>query len=175
VNLVLLPGNSLSNKEWIEKISDILDCFFVKKKILYYKHWGSRENIIDIDYELNKLQKIDKNFDDYVIFAKSAGILLTMKGVFEKKINPQKCVFVGTPVSWARKHGFDADSWIREFHVPSLFIQHNKDPYFSSDELSKFLAKGDLSKFTIVLLKGSDHDYPEFDEIHSLVREFVVK
>lgn len=40
MNIILLPGNSPLNKEWIEKVGIIFKKLFDKVEIQYYKHWG---------------------------------------------------------------------------------------------------------------------------------------
>ena len=55
MNLLLLAGNSQSNKEWIEQVRDTLTPHFLKTYIHYYKHWKTGDELIDLNYELEEV------------------------------------------------------------------------------------------------------------------------
>ncbi|MBU1088713.1 hypothetical protein KKA02_02440, partial [Patescibacteria group bacterium] len=140
MRLILLGGNDVVNKEWIKKIERVLKPNFVSTKILNYDHWQTNQPMIDLDKEKEKLTKIAKNSGNFVIFAKSAGILIVLKTIFENKISPKKCIFVGIPLKWARENNFDIDTWFNNYSTSTLVIQHTKDPFASSEELKQFLS-----------------------------------
>lgn len=173
MNIILLPGNSLSNKEWIDKTADTMRSGFESSIVQYYDHWERGGDLIDIGKEVEKLAVSVKKLNSYVIFAKSAGVLVTLKSIKDKKIDPKKCVFVGTPVNWAKEKDIIFQDWFKLFSVPTLFIQHTGDPVISSSDLKNFLNENGVSNFKFLELPGNSHDYPELDTLTKFTLEFV--
>jgi len=172
MNLILLGGNSINNKKWIEDVESCLKPLFQSTTIINYAHWKAGEGMIDLDKEKEKLAQTAKNLDGYIIFAKSAGSLVTVKAIFEKLISPQKCIFAGIPLNWARKSNFDINAWYKDYSIPTITIQHANDPLASSKELSEFLSQL-TTMVKVEELPGDTHDYNEFDIIKKLVSDFI--
>jgi hypothetical protein len=173
MHLLLLGGNHKSNKEWVEEVEKGIKHMFDSTFIQYYDHWEEKAGNIDFANELKKLIKNSENVKDLIIFAKSAGTLLTLRGVYEKKISPKKCIFVGTAIYWARSCGYDIDSWLRNFNVPTLFIQKTKDPAISYEDLLKLIQAVNVTNFRISKIVGEGHDYKDIREMTKLIREFI--
>lgn len=86
-NLIILPGNGPTNKEWAEKARDFFASHFKSVTIQYYDHWSNNAELIDIDIELKKLTNTLNTLNgDIVFLAKSAGTVLTMYAVHSKSI-----------------------------------------------------------------------------------------
>lgn len=160
MELFLLGGNSKENKEWIEIVSEYLRDDFHKCNILYYEHWDKPEkNLIDLDYESRRLVELVKNKKDYVIFAKSAGVIVTLKAL-SKDIHPMKCIFAGTPLHWARMMNLNLDEVFNSsITAPIIFIQNLNDPSAGFDELRAFLNQKNFPIKKIIPLPGDTHDY----------------
>lgn len=173
MDLVLLAGNSAENKEWIEEVRDALKPLFDTCVIQYYKHWKAGEPLIDLDYELDVLVNLVKGFDEHSIFAKSAGVVLTVKGVHERKIKPSKCIFVGTPIPWARALGENVDAWFKNFFIPALFIQQTHDPAFHYKDLEEYVEEMKMSNAKLVELSGDNHHYEDVPKIKKFVGCFL--
>ena len=122
MNLILLAGNSIDNREWIEEVESVLKPLFYSTQIQYYDHWQSGEELIDLDKEIKKLTETTKSKKQYIIFAKSAGGLITLKAIYQRKISPSRCIFVGIPINWAKKYGFDIAKWFKDFNIPLIII-----------------------------------------------------
>ncbi|MGI5841449.1 MAG: hypothetical protein ACOX6N_04500 [Patescibacteria group bacterium] len=172
MNLILLGGNSIDNKKWIEAVEICLKPLFQSTIIIDYDHWQTGEWMINLDKEKEKLALTAKNYDQYMIFAKSAGSLVAIKAIYEKLISPQKCVFAGIPLNWAKKSNFDIDTWYKDYSISTLAIQHTNDPLASSKELSDFLNQL-TTTVKIEELPGDTHDYNELDTIKRLVSGFT--
>ena len=173
MNLILLGGNGIDNKTWIEKVEASLKPLFESTKTIYYDHWQSGEWMINLDKEKEKLSEIAKDDGAYVIFAKSVGSLVAVKAIAEKLISPQKCIFVGVPLKWARKNNFDIDSWYQNFPTPTMVIQHSNDPFATSKESLDFFSEKSAQHIKFEELPGDTHDYNEFETIQKLVSGFV--
>ncbi|MCD4811657.1 hypothetical protein K8R14_03575 [bacterium] len=48
---LFLPGNAISNKDWINNLSNEFD---LPKEVIHYNHWDTEEEI-SFDVELQKL------------------------------------------------------------------------------------------------------------------------
>ena len=173
MKLILLGGNSAHNKEWIENAKDNLKDLFDESIVQYYQHWKTDGKINwNIEVE-NLIKNIDDS--DCVIFAKSAGIGVTLQTIYQKKIKPNKCIFVGIPLEWAEIHGNNLSPYFVNYKIPTMFIQQTNDPYTSFNDLKLFLKKNKVENYKLKEVLGNDHDYNDLAEIKKLVRAFVMK
>lgn len=175
MDLILLPGTSSKNKEWIEEVSKRLSDLFSSTHIQYYDHWAknSVKYSMDIKQELSKLKTLAKPLKDYMIFAKSAGTLLTLLGVEQGIISPVKCVFTGFPIHFARAIGLDLANYLRSYSVPTLFIQNTNDPAMSFKDLKNFLETNKPKSYLLKELPGNAHHYGDLESLYTLTKEFI--
>lgn len=160
------------NKGWIEDVESKLRDSFEHTQIHYYKHWTTGEELIDMDYELSRLVEKIADSKDYIVFAKSAGTLLTLRAIKENKIHPTKCIFTGTAVNWGREHSYPVDDWIQNYSTPTLFMQKDQDPVISYRDLSKLLVELNVQNYQIYKVAGNDHHYENLDEIMLQTQKF---
>ena len=172
MDLIFLAGESSKNKEWVEKVEDVLKPFFGKTKIQYYKNWETDANV-DFEHEFDFLKNNIKSFSSYAVFAKSVGTVLALKGVYEKVLAPKKCIFLGTALNWAKRVGFDPDLWLRHYSVPTLFIQKEYDPAFNFNGLEKALREKKVKNYKTIKIPGDDHYYGDLEQIKLLIMEFI--
>jgi hypothetical protein len=173
MELILLPGNSINSKDWIEKIESDLKELFDKTYVLYYKHWETGAEIIDMNYELEQLTNHIGKKRNYILLAKSIGSVLAIRGIKEGKLKPKKCIFFGTPVLFCRQYRIPIDFFIENYSTETMFIQNTKDPYFSADELRNFLKNKNVKNYSFIEFPGVTHNYDELLQIKKLVKSFV--
>lgn len=173
MNLILLAGNSISNKEWIEEVEASLKPFFTKTEVHYYQHWSTGDELIDFEKELELLSEDAKDFGQYVIFAKSAGTLLTLKGVKEGKLQPVKCIFAGTAINWGREKNFSVDEWLENYSIPTLFIEKTNDPACSFEDLAKLLENKSVKNYSLKEITGSNHHYEDIELLKTETEKFI--
>lgn len=167
MKLVLLPGNHEFNAQWSQDVAAALrDRFDVH--IQSYRHWTTGK-LIDLDFELDRLAETTGHMGEYAVFGKSIGAILAMRGIYEGRISPKKCVFVGVPIRRAR-HEFDVDRWLGKYDIPTLFIQQTNDPAASYAELVNFLEETKLENYRLVEIPGGDHMYSDIEllKLHTL-------
>jgi hypothetical protein len=172
MDLILLGGNSVSNRAWVEEVLEKLKDLFDNTHIQYYKHWKENKELIDFDYEINELVKNVARFREYVIFAKSVGTLVTIKTILDGRIHPKFCIFVGIPVYWAKEKGFDVDTWFKNFDYPTLVVQNTNDPVCSFKDLETYLKENSVKGFVLKETVGDTHHYPDLEKIHAEVKRF---
>ncbi len=173
MNLILLPGNDKSNREWIDMVETSLSPLFDHTAVHYYDHWWSEGGEIDLEVELDKLAVTVSQFDTYVIFAKSAGVLLALYGIFEGILDPEVCIFVGSAFPWGKAQGYDLDNWLINYAVPTLFIQKTDDPALSFEGLRLLLLDRNVSGNILKEIPGDGHEYENIGQLRELTEGFV--
>jgi alpha-beta hydrolase superfamily lysophospholipase len=172
MHIIYLAGNSLNNKNWIEKIKSQLNPFSTGD-ILYYDHWQTGEKWIDLEKESEKLTKLVKDKKDYFVFAKSIGSVLALKNIFDKTLNPKRLIICGHPYRGAKKVNLPIDEYLKSLAVPTIFVQNEFDPTYSFKELENTLKEN--SPIDYHLIRNSDintHDYEDFEKLSKIVGKF---
>lgn len=175
--LVILPGNSKkANERWL---NDSAKTFSDPEKTgeVYtqpYTHWETGEKIINFDVELEKLSKALEGQENYVIFAKSAGAMLTVYGVSKGVLKPERCVFVGLPMKWAKENNFFLPEWLENFDASTLIFEQTEDPFASFTELQEILQKLGKENITLEEIPGNDHKYEDFSLFKERAMEFLM-
>lgn len=173
MNLILLAGTSIKNKNWIEEVEKNLKPLFNKTYIHYYQHWLFNSEAIDLENESKILSQKSKSLKEYVVFAKSAGAILALKGIKEGKINPEKCIFTGMAIYFARENNFNIEEWLNNYSVPTLFIQKTNDPAYKFAKLKKLLEDKSVKNFSLLEIPGDNHSYNDMDLIKKEINEFL--
>lgn len=173
MNALFLSGESLYNKAWIEQVKNELSPSFDKILLHNYRHWETSGQI-DFEYELPRvIEEVDDHLAPYIIFAKSAGSVLSMLGVARGALDPEYCIFVGVPLPLAKRTDDALATWARNYHKSSLFIQNDHDPLTSADELSRYLQNIDMPNYELVVLPGDSHNYSDMTKLRELVIQHV--
>jgi len=172
MEIVLLAGNNINNKRWIEIIKEDLESYFESSEILYYDHWKNG-GTINIDKEVDKLTEKCLSKKNLVILAKSVGSTIVIKAIMDGKISPKKCIFIGLPVLWARDMNINLDTWIKGFSARTLFIQNDMDPVMGFFDLKKYLEKNAVINYEIIRLEGQTHNYDNLGKLKKETLDFL--
>lgn len=175
MNALLLGGNSLRNQEWIHRVGEAFSPLFNDLKVHDYKHWLEGRPNINLADEQPVIAKEAAGLGDYVVFAKSAGSILTVKSIYDGLISPKKCVFAGTALAMVKNENLDFARWLSAVECPVLFIHNSDDPIASFAELKEYMTENGPANFEMVELPGETHDYDDLPELTELVKEFVFK
>ena len=176
MNALILGGNSPHNKEWVQQVKAALTPLFTSIATHDYAHWASAGSTIDFEHELRAVQREIRALDDYVVFAKSAGVLLCLKGMAENIIRPEKVIFLGTPLNFVKQQAMEHEfeNWLEKVTEPMLVIQNAHDPVASAAELDRYLKTiVSPSLITFAELPGETHDYIDFPKLYELTRGFI--
>lgn len=166
MKLFILGGLSHKNQEWITQVADSFAKQF-ECVVITYDHWKD-ESSIDYEHESKKLHAILKNEKQYAIFAKSAGILLTLKTIFDFDLKPTQCFFVGTPYVYSHKVKMPFEQLIYAIPLRSVFIQNEFDPACSYKKLVELLN----GKFPILNIpEAASHDY-DIETLKQMIKSF---
>lgn len=177
MDALILGGNSPHNKEWVRQLRGAVAPLFGTVAVHDYSHWASAESTIDFNHELRAIQReIRQLGQNYAVLAKSAGAMLCLKGMFQNVARPQKAVFFGLPLKFARTHGLDTElsQWVAKTNIPLLFVQNAHDPVASAAELGRYLAAHlPPARFSLAELPGETHDYTDFPRLFELTQNYI--
>lgn len=174
MNLILLPGSRReSNEEWIQDVQKALDPLFDSSKIIKYRHWDTGEPSTDIEHEFQSLAQLVLGLDEYLVFAKSIGVLVSLKAIYEQKIKPAKCVFVGSAISWALNENYPIREHLSGYAIPTLFIQKTNDPAISFQDLKTLVDNLQVPNCRFTEIPGDNHHYDDVDQIKDLIQNFL--
>jgi hypothetical protein len=178
MNIVLLGGNHVMNKSWVEDIAKNVGDIFDKAVVQDFLHWQKGEQDIHMDEEVAKLAEITGEWIDYIVFAKSIGTIVALKALFEKKISPKKVVFLGFPYEHSKEQGYETDKYLEALSVPTFFIQKSEDWAMHYDDLEKLVkekVKGEykLLKYHRDGEPDTEHHYADIEYLKSLLKEWM--
>jgi hypothetical protein len=171
MNIILLAGNSIHNKQWIYEVEAKLGPLFEQSYIQDYSHWANGKENIDFTLESEKLSAKVSNLVTYVIFAKSVGTILALEGIYKRILRPAKCIFVGVPLKGIHQAAIPFNDWLEHTDVPILFIQNSNDPVGAYGELKDYIKPA--VRFTMTESVGNSHNYDDLDTIKKLVADFI--
>jgi hypothetical protein len=176
MKIIILSGeNKKYNKVWTQKISEALQGTFENIDSFHYHYWDNQDlNKIKIDEELKLLSNMIQEEEEYIICAKTTGVLIALKGMYERLLEPQKCIFIGMPIIWARLNNFEIDKWLSEhYNTEMLIIQKDKDPSMYYEELKEYLMQKEILNTQIIKISGNDMYYEDYETLPNLILDFI--
>lgn len=174
MHILFLTGNNQRNVEWAKTLKSTFERVGYTASLIYSDTWKmDTSGDLDMSYEFEESARILKEIHDYIICSISTGGLIALRGMYEKKYTPKKCIFIGIPIVWGYDRFSHENAWLEHLHVPSLFIQKNADPITSSGMLKRILKKTNVQNSRLHELVGHTHTYNETDEIFEECVEFL--
>ena len=165
--LLVLGGGSPRNRAWGEACIQYFKDRFDSAYFMQYDHWVSGEPNLNFQTELNKYEEVVRNSneqDEWFVYAKSVGSILTLKAVAAGLFTPSHCVFFGMPFSVFNDTVVKDEFLIIEsFSVPTLAFHNDNDPT-ALYELTKKIIDEVMPTVTLKTLQGDTHDYLDFSQ-----------
>ncbi len=178
MNILLLGGQAVINKEWIHNLVDKLNGEFDNIVVLDYLHWQEGTEHCKIDLEIERINEIVKDWDKYMIFAKSIGTILTTKAMYETKLSklPVCSYFVGYPYTSGKQMFENIEEMISTINTPTHIEQKRVDPVCSYQQLSTVLGKIGNEKisykeYEYVDESDDNHHYANLDTLKNKIIE----
>lgn len=172
-HLVVLPGNSLRNRDWGIACTEHFGSKFDSVYMQEYDHWQTGERDNNVEAELAKLEAAVADCEGEIyVLAKSIGSLLTLLGVQRGFLKPEKCVFFGMPLKLASEQLFK-DDWLplSTFSIPAIAYHNDEDPI--SYPFTKQALEEHNPAIQLITLKGNNHDYLDFVDYDKTISEFL--
>lgn len=163
MDLLLLPGNSQKSGNWLQDVEKSLAPDFHTTYRHEYEHWKRGTPEIDLRFEIQSISKITELERPYLVFAKSAGTMLSLQAMHEQVITPNGCLLCGIPLVMVRDHNLPLPTWLQSTTVPIIIIQNEHDPYGSYEEVREYILASGSHNVTVISHPGDSHDYLDFE------------
>lgn len=137
-----------------------------------YDHWKSEEDKeTNIEAELTKIKLLTRNYDDYIIIAKSIGILIALLANQNEDISPKMIIAMGVPILFLQRYNYDIKELFENSAKNSkiLIIQQEND--MSGD--IELVRKNVPTNIPLVKIKGHDHAYRAFKSISKYINKII--
>lgn len=165
MQLIMLSGNSIQNREWIyrsrKEFAKLFNSFYVQD----YLHWRSGAEWIDLEYELNWLEESTKRFSSsYAVFAKSIGTVLTAKALHQGIIEPKFLLLVGLPLGYIKSSYPEFAQILFDANLPTTIIHNEFDKVGTAEEAEAYMAEkfSDRGDYQFITTPGDTHNYEDF-------------
>lgn len=161
--LLILPGFSFKNKEWMLEARDFLSGDF-ETTTYEWKHWETgNEKDFSFEYEIQKVSELLKKAN--FLLAKSIGTLVSAVAIYKNKLLLEKILFCGVPLKYSDEEGRDCYNKFFEKLVKEQFLcfQNKLDPFGTYDEIKNLIHLSN-DKLEIVKTDREDHSYPFYED-----------
>lgn len=159
MQILILPGFSDTNKEWVNGVAQNLK---VSETIrpFYWMHWSDSNSKFDVEEKAQLIVKHIKG-DRIKIVAKSIGTLIALKLLSLIPDQVEKVVLCGLPINDLKPEEIEFVKMMSVNNKDKVtIIQNSNDPHGTFEQVKDF---GD------VFLKESDnHEYPYFEEFNQI-------
>jgi predicted alpha/beta hydrolase family esterase len=168
MNIIILPGFSLKNKQWAEDTKKDLEPDF-SSTVIYWSHWETGK--AEADWIAREADKIAAGVAEPVnIIAKSIGTAVAMEVIRQKPRSADKIIFCGVPVVDFLQG--DEKYYQPLVNVPAqrfLCFQNLEDNHGSYVQAEEFLHS--LNPHLKIISKPrSDHEYPYSDDFKAFLK-----
>jgi pimeloyl-ACP methyl ester carboxylesterase len=165
---LILPGQSVQNKDWALDSSKYLDLNHEIRPVLW-EHWDHPDMPFDAKDKAHELVEVAMT-DSINIIAKSIGSLVACYILQEIPNRVEKLILCGIPINDLTEAELEVErTALGSFPAKSVIcFQNENDPHGNFDQVKDFLAKVN-SKIKIVSKPRDDHEYPYFQEFQEFL------
>jgi len=165
---IILPGFSVTNKEWAEEIKNNLDLTF-PTSVYYWKHWESGKTEAQwVENEANRI--ISDTQKEVNVIAKSIGTAVAMVILKLKPELINKIILCGVPIYDLREEDSKYYDVLVNFPTDKILcIQNIDDTHGSYEEVEKFLHSFNPN-LKIISKPRSDHEYPYSEDFINFLK-----
>lgn len=172
--VIILGGNSEKNRTWVLRVAKTLAPEDGSVYAHTYSHWVNGTAFINIEHEIKSLGKHKTPTGACIVIAKSMGIILALEGISRGILQPVACLFLGFPLKIIGNQPLPTKELLNFAPKETLFIQNDRDPLGSYDEVKGFLEEtGTLTQ--IRKWSGHTHDYPDMVALKSAFSSLATK
>jgi predicted alpha/beta hydrolase family esterase len=161
---LLLPGSSVTNREWAEQLKSNLKKAGINLDYIAWEHWDNGKSSFSTKTETEKVLAALKGESEYVILAKSVGVALATKMIVRDQLNPVKLILMGI----ASANGQVREALKKLDPRNIVIIQNHGDPYNNFTQIKSFVHEIN-SQIQVIEGERNDHTYPYPEIIISLL------
>ena len=175
MRVILLPGQHISNKEWIENVEKKFQEKFTNTKISYYDHWEKGEERTDIELETKKfLDIVNSSDEEYILFAKSIGSIIFFNSLKDLVKKPKGVLIVGIAYNLAKELNYDFTNLKEYISYPVNIYQKEFDPAgYYADIMSIDGGNITVNQYECVGEENNNHSYENYDYLLELLDNLV--
>ena len=176
MKLVMLGGNSQSNRDWLYQVRQAVESMFEGTYVQEYEHWRSGGVWLDMPQELAILRDGREWYGpDYGIFAKSIGAVLAADAIDQKMLQPRFLLLCGLPFGYIKQDYLQFAEVIANAGVPMTVMQNEFDPAGSASEVDEYLKDylAGRSDCHFITTPGESHKYEDLELIRQQLQLLI--
>lgn len=176
MQLVMLGGNSLHNRDWLYRVRQHVETLFDGTYVQEYEHWRSGGVWVDIQHELSVVRAGRTGYGaEYGVFAKSIGCVIAAQAIEQGMLRPQFLLLCGLPFGYIKQDYQGFANSIAAARVPVTVIQNEHDPAGGAAEVDDYLKQSfaGRSDCHFMTTPGESHDYEDLDLLREQLRIFI--
>jgi len=175
--IILLPGASASNSEWLDSWSAYLTKENFEIRGIRYDHWD-RGGDFNFKNEISKISALPTDWQNAIVLCKSIGTFLMILCTHEKVFFPTNAIFMGFPSNLDGTKdetvSIDLNTWLSDYNVPTHIFQNEHDPVTSFEQVKSFLHT--RKNFMLHKFSGNTHLYTidkYADEVSKILKSYL--
>ena len=168
MKIVILPGFSSKNNEWLNQTRESLSTQHEVHAITW-PHWETQNNEdFSVEKEAEKIKELVGN-QSFHIVAKSVGTLVAMYLIKDLSFQVQKVTICGLPFEDLDDKDKDMYKNLGQISANQIIVfQNENDHHGSFLTVSSFL-KTINNKIQVISKPRDDHEYPYFEEFEKFL------
>lgn len=175
MNLLMLSGNSLRNKQWIEEAKAELASQFDQVQVQDYAHWHTGSQWIDLNHELGVLKRtVAGQTGPYGVFAKSIGTVLAMQAAQKGFFQPGFALLMGIPLDYIISDYPQFKDVLTRLTCPVSIVHNTNDKVGTAQAVAEYLGKDLVDAVRWHTPEANNHDYEDYEllraELDALTR-----
>jgi hypothetical protein len=169
---IILPGQSVKNKEWAQEVKSKLESNQLVCETIEWTHWNHKiEGEFDTAGDLQRVKELIGE-QKVNILAKSIGTFITAYLLDQIPSQLNKLVLCGIPLNFLKNHFLDEDYFkvIKKANGKNITVlQNTADPLGSFEEIEKVFKKTN-PEIKVLERKRDDHSYPHYQDFVDLLK-----
>lgn len=171
MKIILLSGQSLQNRSWIEDVRTKFKEKYQNVEVMYYDHWKRGEGTADVELETKNFLQLTNGFaDEYMLFAKSIGTVIFLNSLPKLQNHPKKVIMVGVPYEVATQKGYKFETLKDLVKCDVNIYQKLQDPMGSYDIVNTIEGrKVRVYEYECINEEENTHHYANMDTLIRLI------
>lgn len=134
-----------------------------------YRHWEVEGAEMDVEGELARAVELAEGLGDYVVVAKSIGMVLATLANARGLIAPKACVFMGFPLRPAQELPQALELAVAFKNLPpTVFLHNENDPLGTAEAVREYIERNAPADYEFQITPGDTHDYADFKLVATL-------
>lgn len=175
MRIILLAGQHISNKEWIENVEKKFQEKYSNTKISYYTHWEKGEENTNVELEIKKfLDIVNSSDEEYILFAKSIGSIIFFNSLKDLVKKPKGVLIIGLAYYFAQEAGLNFPELKKYITYPVDVYQKEFDPAGSYEDIMNINGGNiTVNQYECIGEENNNHSYENYDYLLKLLNNLT--